>query len=115
MCFAALHCEHGGEAMNMSWLIRIAIGLVPLAVTVTHPSDADARRGFLSSFTGRAAGAAVGSAVGSGKGSATTGSATASKELRHRCADTLAARSLRAAGQEARRRRRQAQRGGRGR
>ena len=62
-------------AMNMSWSIRILTGLAPLAAAILQPSDADAKRGFLSSFAGRAAGAAV----GSGAGSATTGSATASK------------------------------------
>lgn len=62
--------------MKLSWPIRIAIGLVPFAVSLTHPSDADAKRGFLSTFTGRAAGAAVRSVPGSGSGS---GSATASK------------------------------------
>jgi hypothetical protein len=65
--------------LNISWPIRIAIGLVAFAATILQPSGADAKRGFLSSFAGRAAGHAAGAAVGSGTGSATTGSATASK------------------------------------
>src|ERR1044072_629198 len=82
-CYPPLHCKRGGAAMNMttniSWPIRIALGLVPFAVTIVQPSEADAKRGFVSSFVGRAAGAAAGAAAGSAKGSATTGSATASK------------------------------------